>query len=656
MLAVLMLLLLLAYFLYDTLRERSKEEKLAEIVHLEDQRDSSKRLYSYLEDSDAEVRERAAMAVGRIGTAEGAKRLFELISNDAAIDVTSTAAFAIGLSEQKEYAFKLLDAAFDYPGRVAANAVLSAGRLADSSMKNVHVSLQSYYSHPSPEVREAACMATFLCKADYLAPEMFKFFNFEPDEDVKITALYALARMGISQAENIYKSYLADADPFVRTIAVRGLSSSESDESTHLLSIAANDSDPGVAAEAITMLGKRKSEEAQKQLARKLERAEDPKIVVSLFNALRAQGNDRGIDVAHRIIETRQSTYIASAAVKYLAFVQKDRAVNIIDSLATVDDQYLKVACAEAYGMVGRSTVVPRLARLFVDPNSSVRMAAFNSLLDTDRGNYDYYMKEALADTDYVVVNNAVVKIGDDKQAQYLEQLLQMSDARDLNADIKRSLIELAGKFLRINPKDATAKQLLINGAIDPEYVVRRDAAGVYNNVLGENRSDIIRHPFTKISESKLESSFEKFKTNPYATIFTSRGQIDIELYFDIAPLTVLNFIELAKDGFYEGIRFHRVVPNFVAQGGDPRGDGWGGPNYYIRDEYSAEPYKRGAVGIATSGKDTGGSQFFITLSPQPHLEGRYTLFGQVIAGMQYVDELVIGDEIEKIEIQEQLK
>jgi len=92
-------------------------------------------------------------------------------------------------------------------------------------------------------------------------------------------------------------------------------------------------------------------------------------------------------------------------------------------------------------------------------------------------------------------------------------------------------------------------------------------------------------------------------------------------------------------------------VPNFVVQGGDPRGDGWGGPGYYIRDEYSAETFERGAVGIATSGKDTGGSQFFITLSPQPHLEGRYTLFGRVREGMETADRITIGDTLRTVRI-----
>ncbi len=651
---VLILILFLGYFLMDTLRGRSSAEKLAEIVHFEDRRQSSRTLHNYLEDDDAQVRERAALAIGRIGGKEGVSLIFDLISTDPSIDVASTAAFAIGLTGEKQYSAKLLDIAFDLPGRVAAQAVLSAGRLADSSMKSEQLQLESYFSHPSPEVRESGCYAVYLCNAKLAAAKMLDLFNIEPDDDVKIAALYSLARLGIGQAETIFEDFLSDADPFVRSIAVRGLSFATSDESTHLLAIAANDSDPGVAASAIAALGKRKNGEAQKQLIKKLGLAENPKIIVTLFEALRAQNNDGAIDAAYQIIESNPLNYIISAAVLYLAEFQKDRAVDLIDSLMRIEDQYLKVSCAEAYGMVGRNTVVPRLSKLFIDPNSSVRMAAFNSLMEVDKDNQDYYIGQALTDADYVVMGNAISKIGELKLAQYLPKLLEISaGSKEINIDVRRSLVEAAGTFLKINPRDSLAKELLLNGAIDQDYVVRRDAAGVYKNILGEERSEIVRQPFTRIGEGKLEEAFEKYQSNPHATIFTNRGQIDIELYFNVAPLTVLNFMQLAEDGFYDGLRFHRVVPNFVAQGGDPRGDGWGGPDYFMRCEYSSQAYKRGTVGIATSGKDTGGSQFFITLSPQPHLEARYTVFGQVLSGMQFVDDIVIGDIIEKIEIRE---
>ena len=135
----------------------------------------------------------------------------------------------------------------------------------------------------------------------------------------------------------------------------------------------------------------------------------------------------------------------------------------------------------------------------------------------------------------------------------------------------------------------------------------------------------------------------------PRAVIETGRGSIELELFALDAPLTVANFLVLARRGYFDGFRFHRVVPGFVAQDGDPRGDGNGGPGYAIRDELNRRRYDRGAVGMALSGPNTGGSQWFITLAPQPHLDGGYTVFARVVGGMAAADALVQGDRIVRI-------
>ena len=136
------------------------------------------------------------------------------------------------------------------------------------------------------------------------------------------------------------------------------------------------------------------------------------------------------------------------------------------------------------------------------------------------------------------------------------------------------------------------------------------------------------------------------------ATIKTGRGDIELELFGADAPITVWNFMNLARTGYYRGTGFHRVVPNFVAQDGDPRDDGNGGPGYAIRDEMNPRRYERGALGMALSGPDTGGSQYFITHSPQPHLDGHYTVFGRVIRGFPALDSIVQGDRILSIVVQ----
>lgn len=137
------------------------------------------------------------------------------------------------------------------------------------------------------------------------------------------------------------------------------------------------------------------------------------------------------------------------------------------------------------------------------------------------------------------------------------------------------------------------------------------------------------------------------------AIIKTEKGDITLELFPNEAPGTVANFEKLANKGFYDGLTFHRVIPDFVIQGGCPNGNGTGGPGYTIKCETEDNPHKHGtgALSMAHAGKDTGGSQFFITHSPQPHLDGVHTVFGQVIEGMDVVYKIRQGDVMNTITI-----
>jgi len=140
---------------------------------------------------------------------------------------------------------------------------------------------------------------------------------------------------------------------------------------------------------------------------------------------------------------------------------------------------------------------------------------------------------------------------------------------------------------------------------------------------------------------------------NPTARIATDKGDIVLELFPGEAPGTVANFTKLARSGFYDGLTFHRVIPNFMIQGGCPRGDGTGGPGYTIRCETDGNPHKhvRGSLSMAHAGRDTGGSQFFICHSPQPHLDGKHTVFGQVTEGLDVVDRIRMGDHMTSVTI-----
>jgi peptidyl-prolyl cis-trans isomerase B (cyclophilin B) len=142
-----------------------------------------------------------------------------------------------------------------------------------------------------------------------------------------------------------------------------------------------------------------------------------------------------------------------------------------------------------------------------------------------------------------------------------------------------------------------------------------------------------------------------------YAVIDLEKGgQVKIELFENEAPGTVANFEKLIKEGFYNGLNFHRVIPGFVAQGGCPEGRGTGGPGYTIKCETQGNPHKheRGALSMAHAGKDTGGSQFFIVFEPQPHLNGVHTVFGKVVEGMEHVDQIKQGDNMKEVNIVEE--
>jgi peptidyl-prolyl cis-trans isomerase B (cyclophilin B) len=142
---------------------------------------------------------------------------------------------------------------------------------------------------------------------------------------------------------------------------------------------------------------------------------------------------------------------------------------------------------------------------------------------------------------------------------------------------------------------------------------------------------------------------------NYLATIETNRGNIVVELYPTNAPKTVNNFVFLAQQGFYDGLKFHRVINNFMIQGGDPTGTGTGGPGYKFEDEVKNNPLKHetGVLSMANAGANTNGSQFFITHAPQPHLNGKHTVFGKVTEGMDIVNAIRQGDTMQRVTIAE---
>jgi peptidyl-prolyl cis-trans isomerase B (cyclophilin B) len=154
--------------------------------------------------------------------------------------------------------------------------------------------------------------------------------------------------------------------------------------------------------------------------------------------------------------------------------------------------------------------------------------------------------------------------------------------------------------------------------------------------------------------DSPPEMSVDASRTYK-CTLDTDRGEIQLELFPEHAPATVNNFVFLARESFYDGTTFHRVIDNFMIQGGDPTGSGRGGPGYRFEDEFDNNPlrHEKGVISMANAGPGTNGSQFFITHGPTPHLDGKHTVFGKVIAGQDVVDTVEQGDQIRQIRIED---
>jgi cyclophilin family peptidyl-prolyl cis-trans isomerase len=248
---------------------------------------------------------------------------------------------------------------------------------------------------------------------------------------------------------------------------------------------------------------------------------------------------------------------------------------------------------------------------------------------------------------DILLTDLALTGLKDSLYAKYADETnsVIVFDYNELefpkDLDVMLILIDAMGEL-----KNENAISILESNLNSNNYELAKTSHTTLEKITGK-KYDLYTKPRTDYDWQYLESLSQK----KFVTIKTNKGDIKIELLPEVAPFTVMNFLKLSENNYYDKTVFHRVVSNFVIQGGDPTGTGYGGPGYSIRSEFSPLSYETGVLGMASSGKDTEGSQFFVTHSATPHLDGRYTLFGKVTEGMDVVDNIMIGDLIIDIEI-----
>jgi len=301
------------------------------------------------------------------------------------------------------------------------------------------------------------------------------------------------------------------------------------------------------------------------------------------------------------------------------------------------------------------SAATPRafLTALLGDPAPAVRSAAAAALLArlaasgaTAEGEGALTVGELLRVVDAGVAVEAFGWLGEHPVLPYtdLAPALQASVQESSIEAVQAGIGALAARAAAAPAERSGIVTLLDRVARRPDWMMRRAAAAALQE-LGEPEPEV-GHPNLQRTPDLYQDVVQRTARRRHVVLTTDVGELLIELDCPAAPLTCLNFLQLASQGFFDGVSFHRVVPDFVLQAGDPRGDGYGGPGYEIRDELSPTPYERGVVGMALAGPHTGGSQFFIALSPQPHLDGGYTAFGRVVGGLDLLDEVSRGTTI----------
>jgi cyclophilin family peptidyl-prolyl cis-trans isomerase len=340
---------------------------------------------------------------------------------------------------------------------------------------------------------------------------------------------------------------------------------------------------------------------------------------------------------------------IRAVALRALARVDPDVFIATLAGIEADPDWTVRAAEASALGSLPAERAMPRLTLLLQDRDVRVVPAAIAAVAEAKPPGLDKLLLDLLRADDFTVRSAAAAALGRLKTASAVPALLDAYKIAQADAAYgARAAILLA--LNAIEP--STARQLARQALNDPDWALRVRAAMLLRDAGDTDVDTAIRPAIAGRPVDTPEwQALVNPKFSPHAFIETDKGEIEIELAVLDAPLTVDNFMTLARKGFFRGVAIHRVVPDFVVQDGDPRGDGEGGPGYTIRDEINQRPYLRGTVGMALDWEDTGGSQFFITHSPQPHLDARYTVFGHVVAGMDVVDRLAVGDIVRGVRI-----
>ncbi|MBM3975518.1 MAG: hypothetical protein FJ299_00835 [Planctomycetes bacterium] len=666
-----------------------------EIARLEDARDTSGRLQQLLEHADARVRARACLALGRCPNLPGAPRAEPPIGPllcarlaDADIGVRASAAFALGLRAEAgsgpilaslipaasdiEVRARLVEAASRHDDEFARSAVLAALQDPDPRVR-VEAALgiaRWKRDLPGGEAADQALIAALANRQRAAAPGGAAGAAANETLDFEAASLFALSRRSSPLGRAAFLTGAQSSNPLARIFAMKGLATLATDaEIGATLQLALNDLDWRVACEAALALEARPTEGATAALSRSIEHASShvrraaalalPRCVErasAQSRELAVQGVERALrDVSPAVrggaliartrldlLEPSDAEPQARQSTRTLAPARS--AHDHLREWMRAADPHLRVAAATASALLPAPEAVTLLAELTSDEHPLVAGAAIEELGKLGTPEALSIVRAALVGADDGVRLAAVMALGEAANPQdvpLLEQALTLASG-EIEPEIAFNTARLLG---RIGGEEA--RRLCLALAAHEDAYVR----SVARSTCFE-RFDVPEDgpPAAPISAPPAEPRLERPARNPLVRIDTTRGSLVFELYPAECPLHVHSFLTKARAGFYEDTPFHRVVPDFVVQGGDARGDGNGGASWRgdsLRNEFTPRKFARGTLGMPRNDNpDSGGSQIFITHRATPHLDGRYTAFGDLRAGADVLDRLEIGDRI----------
>ena len=561
--------------------------------------------------------------------------------------------------------------ATDNDPRIREQAMLAAGRLGPSALN-----LALYgFNDSSPLVRQAAAWAachggdrafeplskrlkaernpsvlvTLLANLwrleDSPWPAAVAAFAGSSDVDLRRAAAYSLSRTGEAAARDAQRRLAADAEPVIRATVLGGFATGALEQpDLHVVLAALEDTDWRVRAAACQVLTSRNEIAIPAASGQKVVAdfsSKHPHLAVS---ALAAAGAQASVGTTAELLAVVNGGEPSLASEALAALARRDPAAARKVARRWIGSPELWRHRAAARVAVASGPEIERSAA--ADRDAGVRLAWLGAL----DGEQTIERRELLlalleSDPDPAVRAQALSLLREAGAAPDVENLVELfaswkgDEMGDARAEAIVSALAAAGteserdSLLALGLEDANSAvaAMVVNGARD---------LGLEVALPGREP----RHG------TRWYENLDTWTAEPrFLDVITDRGSFRIRLDVDSAPITSREIWDLAVDGFYDGLDFHRVVPNFVIQGGDPRGDGWGGPGFSLPDEPSLVPFDSWRVGIATSGPNTGGCQFFVTLLPADRLTGHYTNFGEVVSGREVLTELRVGDRIREI-------